>query len=178
LSPSRVGEPDEAVVALNIVETRAVELPSKPESAVETDHYLKGEPRLQADVHESEIVVLKIEIVMQATSLPEVKIEPVFGGVMTHGISETGFEDRVDTDQSLVDLVTCSEPAGEILFACDTRLQVPQRPAAPGGETSRGRAHAVSQSADEAREILQAHSSRAEIAEHKGRLIEVTQTPA
>ena len=175
LRPAGLGEPDEAVVALHIVEVGAVHLPGEPESAVEADHELKGKPGLQPQVHAPKLAVLEIKTVMQAAALAEVQMEPGGLGVMADLIREARLEDREDADQAVVDPVAFGEPAGAVLLAPDARLEVAQRTAATLGESGRGRAHAVGQAADEAGEVLQSHASRAQIAEHERRLIQVAE---
>lgn len=117
---------------------------------------------MQPQVHQPELGVLEIKVVVQAAPLAEVQVEPVGLGVMADLIREARFEDGKDANQPLVDPIAFGEPTGEVLLALDTRLEVAQRPAAALGERGRGCAHAVRQAADEAGEVLQPHSGATE----------------
>lgn len=65
LSLARIFQPGKVVILPLIGESTSLHLPGQPLAAVETDFYLEGEPRLQAQVHQAKKRMLVIEVQVQ-----------------------------------------------------------------------------------------------------------------
>jgi len=123
-----------------------VELAREPESTVQADGDLKREPRLHAQVHEPELGVLIIKVVMQALARPQLEMKPVRGVVAVDEVSQARRDDIEEPDKPLAHAVARRDGAGQFFFAERGGVQVTHRSALAGGEGVRGSADAVAHS--------------------------------
>lgn len=161
---------------MHVTDARALELAGQPEPAVDADHHLKGEPGLQPQVHEPELRVLKIKIVVEAFAGLELEMELVRRVVAAHEVGQARLHAVEDADEPVGDVVALGERTGERVFALGRGVEIAHRPAALPGEGVGGIAHAVAQRSGVGAEVLQQDARRTELPEHEGGLIKVTQT--
>src|SRR5688572_1298490 len=121
----RVGQPlrahqivdrDERVVTLYIADASVVHLPCEPEPAVEADGDLEREPRLHAQVHETELGMLEIEVVMQALAWPQFEVELVRRAVAPNEVGQARIDDVEEPNQTFAHAVAFGERAGEFFL--------------------------------------------------------------
>ena len=132
----RVGQPlrtgqivdrDERVVTSQIANARAVELPGEPEPAVQADGDLKREPGLHPQMHEPELGMLEIEVVMETFAGPQLEVKPMRGVVTPHKVGQAWFDNVEKADQPFAHLVALSQRARKLLLAQRRRVQIAHR---------------------------------------------------
>ena len=175
LGATEIFQPDKTVVALHVAEAGAVELAREPEPAVDADHHLKRKPGLQPQVHQPELGVLKIEIVVQALARFQLEVELMRGVIAADEIGQARFHAIEDPDQTLGDAVTRGELTRQGVLPLGRRVQIAHRPPTAPGKSVRGIPHAVAQRRSVPTEVFEQHPRFAQVAKHEARLVEISQ---
>ena len=160
---------------MEIIDAGAIELAGEPELAVHADHDLKWEPRLQPQVHQPELGVLEVEVVMETFSGFKFELEPMRFAVAADEVGQAWLHAVEHADEPFANPVAFGKLAGQRLLALGGRVKVTHRSASAFGEGMRGIAHAVAEAGGVRAKVLQQNAYVAEVPEQKGRLIKVAQ---
>src|SRR5204862_1715012 len=152
-----VREVEHTVVNLREAAAAPMELLRQPLAAVDTDLQPKRQPRLQADVHQSEIPIPVIEIQMRAPTLARDQLQALSLPVPAHGKRPAPFYALEDGDQPLADAVARQNLPGAILFPNLPRREVLERPALLVRHHAGMRRQLLRQAFGEWTEVLQQH---------------------
>jgi hypothetical protein len=110
LCAGEVLDPEENVVELGGADGVPRELVGEPFMAVEVNLDLQGEPGLPLDVDEPELAVHEVVVEKQTLALGRLDVVGLIPG---QGVGAAGFEDRVDTDEAVLDAIALGELAGQ-----------------------------------------------------------------
>src|SRR6266581_1834681 len=149
-----VFDPSETVLPLDVVNPRLVELAGEPMSAVDTNVDSKGEPGLQAQVRQTELLVQKIKVVVQALARFQTQHQLLLLAVASHVVTQAGFNHTPNSDEAGCEAVPAGAITGQKFLALGTALQVGQRAARMLGQSMGGAAHALSPTGGEGSKIL------------------------
>jgi len=84
LGPGQILHPHQRVVVTAIPDPGPVELAGQPFPAVDVDLDLIGQPRLDADMHEPELGVDQIQVVVHAFPFPADRLQPAGAMIAPH----------------------------------------------------------------------------------------------
>ena len=133
----------EAVVALPIAQAGGVELAGQPLAAVDRNVDREREPGLQAEVHEPELAVLQIEVVVQALLSPSAELQHSPLGIAVNFVGEAGFHGTEDTNQAFLDAVAFCNLASQAFLGDASRVEVAQWPIRGFGQSLSGGANLI-----------------------------------
>ena len=100
------------VLVADIADTPPVQLPGEPLAAVDVDLAVIRDPSLQAHVHEPELGVDEIQVVVQALAFTAEQLEPSAVVTLTNLEAVTRFDRADQTHDPLRDLITLRDLLG------------------------------------------------------------------
>lgn len=112
---------DKGVVSFFIADTFSVQLPGQPFVAIAIDLHGIGQPCGESNVHETHMVINKVEVQRQARWIATYESRPVF--TIAHGKTAVLFSNGKDTDQPLGYAVATGDSTG-LFFFSDTVIEI------------------------------------------------------
>ena len=165
LSPLEVWEFEEAVVGAAIAQTGGIQLVGQPLAAIEGDVDAQRQPGLQPQMHEAELRMLEIEVVVQAFLGSPAEFQATTRGVPANLVGEAGLDGAEHADQALLDPVLASDAPGKLLLGGFGTVQIEQGPAPRLGHLFAGCTHRFRNVLGVGYEVLQQHADVIEIGE-------------
>ena len=95
-----------------------IHLPGEPFSAVDADVYRQREPGLQPNVHESQLRVEEVKVMVQTLGIPQTKLQAFFVSVLIDVVRPARFDAVQHANQPAFDAVLFGNLSGPFFFAC------------------------------------------------------------
>ena len=107
----------DAVVGTRVIDAGRFERTDEPLAPVETNLNREGKPRLQPDMHQSELAVVEVVIQMQALAPPAFQPNGLRLTIASDPERHAGVDGRENTDASVPNAVRLSNPNRNVLIA-------------------------------------------------------------
>jgi hypothetical protein len=124
-----VADAQERVVVAQVGDPLLVEAPGQPLASVDVDLAVIRHPALDAHVHEAELGVDEVEVVMEAPALSAVDVDGLGPVVLSDLEAHAGLDGGDDADDPLFDPVALGDRLGQVVLALGVvaRLDVVER---------------------------------------------------
>jgi len=144
-------------------------------SAIDAGVNRKRKPGLQAQVQQTQLLVQKIEIIVQALARFQTQHQLLLLPVPARKISQTGLHHAPNTNQTAGQAITTRQLSGQHFLALGTALQIAQRATRPLGQLMCRRTHTLGPTPSKGGEVFQQNPYPYQISLHQTGLVKRTQ---
>ena len=172
----------QGVVVADVADAGLVELAGQPLPAVDVDLDIVGDPALDAHVHEAEVGVDEVEVVVQALALPACRLDAPGLHALAHLERHAGLDRADEAHDALGDPVTFGDRASELLLLLDAVaglhvIEGDDRPSRLGGQAPGVVGDPLRRRLGIGGEVLQRHALAPQEAAHVVLLVEAREIP-